>query len=158
MPQQSNPYRALARITSILLELDIPYQLAGGLAARSYGATRPLHDIDFYVPGKAMPVLEEHLKEYIDFGPDHYIDDQWDLIFMRINFEGQQIEFGDADRTHYFDTATQKWIKEKIDFSSSIIKSIGDIEVPVMPKHQLIEYKKRLNRKVDQLDIKEIQG
>lgn len=157
MSQPSEILDALKWITGILDRHEVPYQAAGGLAARCYGSTRPLHDIDLYVPGRAMPELEEELKEYIEFGPSHHKDNEWDLVFMRLNYNGRQIELGDADRTRYFDSGSGRWVDEKIDFESSRILEFQGIKLPVIPKRRLIEYKQRLDRKVDRLDLKEIQ-
>lgn len=138
--------------------MDISYQIAGGLAAKCYGSTRPLHDIDIYVPEMAIPKLEEELKEYIEFGPAHHKDEHWDLVFIKLNYKGQQIEFGDADNTRYFASQTNEWIQEEIDFTKSTDMEFEGIRLPVMPKQHLISYKQRLNRKVDQIDIKGIQN
>ena len=157
MNSKSDVYIALKWITDTLNLLDIPYQIVGGLAAKCYGSTRPLHDIDFYVPGKDISKLEEELTEYIEFGPEHYKDERWDLVFMKLSYNGQLVEFGDADNAKYFDSQSQRWIKEEINFSESNIIEFEGIELPVMPKKSLIQYKQRLNRKVDQIDIKEMQ-
>lgn len=156
--KKPNLHTVLLGINEILNRLDIPYQIAGGLAAKCYGSTRPLHDIDIYVSEEAIPKLEEELKTYIEFGPAHHKDEHWDLIFMKLNYNGWQIEFGDADHTRYFDSQTNRWIQKKIDFEESVEKEFEGIWLPVMPKHQLINYKQRLNRKVDQADIKEIRN
>lgn len=138
--------------------MDIPYQIVGGLAAKCYGSTRPLHDIDLYVPSKEISKLEEELIEYIEFGPEHHQDENWDLVFMELRYNDQQIEVGDADNTKYFDSLSQRWIKEEVNFSASNIIEFEGIELPVMPKKALVRYKQRLNRKVDRIDIKEMQN
>lgn len=149
--------RALEWITGILTRLDIPYQVTGGLAANLYGASRDIHDIDIYVPGEAMGKLEEELQTYIEFGPTHYTDRHWDLVFMSLDYSGQKIEFADADRVHYFDSENRRWVRKSIKFEKSETKEFHGIEVPVMPRDQLIDYKRRLNREVDRQDLSEIE-
>lgn len=158
MNKKTDIKTTLKWITNILNRLDIPYQIVGGLAAKCYGSTRPLHDIDFYVHGKEMSKLEEKLTKYIEFGPKQHQDENWDLIFMKLSYNGQQIEFGDADNTKYFDSQSQKWIKEEINFEESNLIEFEGIKLPVMPKQNLIEYKQRLNRQVDQIDIQEMEN
>ncbi|NGP75465.1 nucleotidyltransferase family protein [Balneolaceae bacterium YR4-1] len=157
MSEISNVYIALEWITSILNRLDIPYQVVGGLAAKCYGSTRPLHDIDIYVPTEGMDKLERELEDYLTFGPAHHQDKYWDLVFMKLSFNDQLIEIGDAGNTKYFDSLSQSWIKEVIHFEQSQIIEYEGIRLPVMPKQKLIAYKQRLNRKVDLIDIQEIQ-
>jgi hypothetical protein len=156
MNANHNLYDVLKWITGILDHLDIEYQVTGGLAAKCYGSSRPLHDIDLYVPEKAISKLQRKLENYIEFGPEHYRDELWDIIFMKLNYQGQQIEFADADSTRYFDSHSQQWVKEDVDFSKSVIMEYEGIMLPIMPKEKLIEYKQRLNRTVDQLDLEEI--
>ena len=158
MNKNSDFYIALKWITDILSRMDVPYQVVGGLAAKCYGSTRPLYDIDLYVPSKEISKLEEELTEYIEFGPGRHQDKNWDLVFMKLSYNDQQIEFGDADNNKYFDSQSQRWIKEEINFSESNIIEFEGIALPVMPKQALIEYKQRLNRKVDRIDINEMQN
>lgn len=75
---------------------------------------------------------------------------------MRLNNMNQQIELCDADTAKYFDSKANQWRKEKIDFSKSVKMELHGIRLPVMPKQNLIKYKNRLNREVDQIDIDEI--
>ena len=154
----SDSYFALKWITDILNRIDIPYQVVGGLAAKCYGSTRPLHDIDFYVPGKEISKLEEELTEYIEFGPERYQDENWDLVFMKLIYNGQNIEFGNADNTTYFDSQSQRWIKAEINFSESNMEEFEGMMLPVMPKQDLITYKQRLDRNVDRIDIMEMKN
>ena len=157
MNLKSEFHIAFKWIIDTLHSLDISYQVVGGLAAKFYGSTRPLHDIDFYVPHESFSKLEQELKEHIVFGPKLHQDENWDLVFMKLNYKNQLIEFGDADNTKYFNSDSQRWVKEKIDFAEPNVIEFEGIEVNVMPRQKLIQYKQRLNRKVDQIDIREIQ-
>lgn len=157
MTNRPDIQHTLAWITGILDRLEIPYQVAGGLAARCYGSERPLHDIDFYIPGSSFEKLQDKVSEYVEFGPRHYRDEHWDIIFMKLDYHGRQIEFGDADHTRYYDAHTEQWIREEVDFSASEMITCEGIELPVMPKQQLIDYKRRLNREVDRRDVNDIQ-
>ena len=158
MNKRSDSYKALKWLTDVLNCLDIPYQIVGGLAARCYGSTRPLHAIDQYVPGKDLLKLENELAEYIVYGPVHHQDEHWDLVFMKLSYKGQKIEIGDANNTNYFDSSSKRWIKEKINFLESNMLEIEGITLLIMPKQDLIKYKERLNRNVDRIDIEEMQN
>lgn len=56
--------RALAWITQTLRRHEVSYQVVGGLAARAYGAHRPLLDIDIYVPFDRAASLLEEVRPY----------------------------------------------------------------------------------------------
>lgn len=145
MDNNSPLHITLKWITDILNQLNIPYQVVGGLAAKCYGSTRPLHDIDFYVPSEGISKLEHELEDYLIFGPEHHQDENWDLVFMKLCYNGQQIEFGDADNTKYFDSQSQTWVREDINFKESNLVEFEGMELPVMPKQNLLAYKQRLN-------------
>lgn len=91
--------RALAWIVGALRRHGVPHQAVGGLAARAYGARRPLNDIDFYVPfNRAAGVLEE-VRPFVVWGPEHHAGDEWDLTYLKIDYHGQRIELGDSSTT-----------------------------------------------------------
>jgi hypothetical protein len=50
----------------------------------------------------------------------------------------------------------QVWREARIDFDLSVERSVAGVRVPVMPLEQLIDYKRRLDREVDRLDIAEL--
>jgi hypothetical protein len=152
----ANPEQALRWIVDILNWHEVPFQVVGGLAARAYGATRPLHDIDMYIPMHRFPDIHPDVADYVIWGPEHQKDEHWDLVYVKIDYEGQRIEMGDADNTQIYDAKTQTWIKQQIDFARSEMIEVYSTVVPVMPKHQLIEYKTMLAREVDDLDLSQI--
>ena len=63
---------ALIWITGILNSHHVPFQISRGLAARVYGATRPVADIDIDIPEEAFDLLKEDVAKFIIYGPEHY--------------------------------------------------------------------------------------
>ena len=144
---------ALLWIVKILNENNIPYQIEGGLAAIYYGSKRDLIDIDIFIPSFGFNKIHDKVKKYITFGPDFHAGTHWKLIYLKLKYHNQQIEICDADNAEYLDTTEGKWIKRNIDFSKSELGKLFDTKVCIIPKKDLIDYKKRLNRDVDKLDI-----
>jgi hypothetical protein len=149
--------RALRWITDIIQRHDIPYQACGGLAARAYGSTRPLVDIDFYAPLGRFDEIRPEVQATITRGPLYETGRYWDLTYVQMIYEGQKIEIGDSETTSIFDDAAQQWVKQVIDFDRSVYAELYGVRVPVMPKAQLIAYKSMLAREVDEVDIREMQ-
>ena len=147
---------ALGWIVDVLRCADVPYQVVGGLAARAYGARRPLVDLDFYVPTSRLVAVAAVTQTYVTRPPSHHRDEDWDLTFMKLEYEGQPIELGGADGARYFDRQAGLWREAGIRFDTSVEATIFGIRIPVMPLDQLIEYKLRLDRDVDRQDVAEI--
>lgn len=152
----ATPEQALRWIVDILDKHRVPFQIVGGLAAKAYGATRPLHDIDMYIPMRCFPDVFPDVADYVIWGPEHQKDEHWDLVYVKIEHDGQRIEMGDADNTRIYDVKTGNWIKQEIDFARSEMIEVYGVVVPVMPKQELIEYKTILSREVDDLDLSQI--
>jgi hypothetical protein len=148
---------ALIWITDILKELNVPFQIAGGLAARVYGAKRELDDIDIDIPEDKFDVVKERVAEFITFGPEHFVSDKWDLMLMTLRYHDQDIDLGGAYQTKIFDIFTQQWRLLETDLTKTEMKEIFGLLFPVIPCKDLIEYKKMLSREVDVIDIREIQ-
>ena len=147
---------ALSWIVRVLRRADVPFQAVGGLAARAHGATRPLVDLDFYVPTSRLDDVAILAADRATRPPSHHRDDHWDLTFMKLEYDGRPIELGGADGARYFDRRAGVWREAGIRFDASLDIEIFGIRVPVMPLEQLVEYKRRLDRDVDRQDIAEI--
>jgi hypothetical protein len=148
--------RALHWIVGLLEELEVPFQVAGGLAATAYGAKRPLVDLDFYVPTRSLPIVAEAAASRLVRAPKHHRDDDWDITFMALEKEEQRIELGGADGARYFDRRAGCWRDVEIDYEAAVRREVLGIEVPVMPRDQLIAYKRALDREVDREDLQEL--
>ena len=149
--------RALRWIVEILERRAIPYQACGGLAARAYGSTRELADIDLYMPMARFDAIRPEVEAAVTWGPAYETGARWDLTYVKMLYEGQKIEIGDSDTTLIFDEAEQQWVKQDIHFDQSVYVEVYGVRIPVMPKDQLITYKLMLAREVDLIDIEQME-
>jgi predicted nucleotidyltransferase len=150
------PTEALRWIVDILESNNVPYQIEGGLAAICYGSNRELADIDIFIPNSGFTRINEAVKPFNQFGPDYYIGTHWKLIYQVLNHNGQEIELCDADDAEYLDTKNNLWIKRDIDFGKAETMSVFGTKIKVISKSDLIEYKGKLGRNVDLIDIERI--
>ncbi len=147
---------ALMWIVDILDKHGIPYQVEGGLAANCYGSTRELVDIDVFIPSFGFDRISKDVNGYVDVGPVFHTGTHWRLVYQILNYRGQQIEICDAGKAKYLDTPNNTWIERDIDFTKAETIEIFGISTKVIPKDDLLEYKSRLNREVDIIDIEQI--
>jgi len=147
---------ALRWIVDILENNNVPYQIEGGLAAICYGASRDLADIDIFISNDGFAKIDEAVKNYVEFGPDYYESSHWRLVYQVLNYNDQQIEICNAGKAEYLDTKNNVWITRNIDFNKAETVSVFGIKIKVITKHDLIEYKGRLRREVDIIDIDQI--
>lgn len=149
--------QALKWIGGILREQCVPFQIVGGLAAHAFGGSRPVVDIDLYAPLAEHPELLQVLAAATVWGPQHYRDETWDLVFMKLDHGRVRIEIGDSSANpQYFDQIAQRWTNQRIDFTCSTQHTVFGVQVPVIPRQELIAYKEALNRDVDLIDIAQI--
>lgn len=148
---------SLIWITELLKSLDIPFQLAGGLAARAYGATRELYDIDIDIPEAKFELLHPHVNPYITYGPEIYADKNWHVLLMTLNHHNQIIDLGGAHKTKIRQSESDEWHLLNTDFSTVIEQEIFGLNLPIISRADLLSYKKVLSRPVDREDINEIQ-
>jgi hypothetical protein len=153
----SKEARALEWIVGLLRDLGVPFQTAGGLAARAYGGKRELADFDFYVPTGELGKVSAAVNDYLVRPPLHHQDQNWDITFMKIDYEGQKIELGGADDASFFNRSRGVWEPVTIDFDGSVACRVFDIEIPVMPFDELVAYKRALDREVDRRDLEEME-
>ncbi len=144
---------ALRWIVDILEGLLIPYQVSGGLAARAYGSSRLLHDIDIYIPSGELIHVARAVEDRITRPVTHDTGSHWDRTFFSLEYEDMPIEITAAENTRYFDAHDNKWKPACIDFDSSVNIRLFDILVPVMGFEQLSGSKWALSRDVDYADL-----
>ncbi len=145
---------ALKWIVGILKKYNVPFQIGGGFAAHVYGSPREIADIDIAIPEESFDIILPEIKEYLIFGPEHYMDKDWDLQLMTISYQGQEIDFAGAYQKKFFNHTKQEWIAFPSDFSTSEYREIYGVKIPLMARKKLIGYKKMLSREVDIEDLK----
>jgi hypothetical protein len=160
MPAQSEQKQqcALEWIVCEAKRHKLPYQVVGGLAALAHGGSRPLHDIDLYMPFGSPHWADfiVSISAYIVWGPKNVVDGQWNLTYLKINYFGQKIEIGDSADIKIQNGKSGGWVEQAIDYESSVFKSVLGCQINVMPIDQLVAYKAILGRDVDLQDIREL--
>lgn len=152
-----NTEKAFHWIVGLLKKHNIPFQISGGFAARVYGVNRELADIDIGIPDDRFEDILEEVKTYLIYGPEHYLDDEWDLKLMTLRYEGQKIDIAGRDNIKIFDKQQNEWVPAHRDLTISEDMEVYGVIVPVIPKEALIAYKKKIGREVDIEDIKQLE-
>lgn len=133
--------------------------VVGGLAARAHGATRPLADIDLYVPTGALATIANLVEPYVTRQPSRHVGDQWDIEFMQLEYAGQKIELGGADEVRIAPPDSHDWIPQHVDVGSAVRMETGlGISMPVMSRDDLVAYKRVLDRDVDRTDVASLES
>jgi hypothetical protein len=152
MKLRKNTIDALEWIVGILDKHKLAFQISGGLAVKVYGSKRKLVDIDIDIKDKDFVKIIKEVKKYAIFGPRRFKDKNWDLMLMTLNYRGQKIDI--CGKAKIYDKNNKKWIQLKP--VTSIYQKINGMYLPFTPKKDLIWYKNKLLRKVDILDIREL--
>ncbi|WP_461534933.1 hypothetical protein [Spongorhabdus nitratireducens] len=157
---QDNKQAALKWIVELLNRRNIPFAVCGGLAAISYGSTRPLNDIDLFVPAQYFQQAVEAGRAYISKPAQHYceVSEGWDLEYVQFIYRDVKIEIGSADHMKIYDRSVKEWVPLEVDFAEVSIRKVLGLEVSVLSKQALLDYKAILGREVDLLDIAAIKG
>ncbi len=77
---------------------------------------------------------------------------------MTLKYKGQEIDLCGRDNMKIFDYHKKKWIKLRRNFLQRTMKYLYGFKVPVESKNELLAYKKKLWRKVDRIDIGQIEN
>jgi hypothetical protein len=151
-----NTENAFKWIVGLLQENKIPFQLSGGFAARIYGSDRPLYDIDIEVPDRYFDKLLPHVKDYIIYGPQRYLDETFDLLLMTLKYEGQEIDISGCETDKLFNHDTNQWESCGTKFDDVVEKEFYGLIVPVIKWQDLVAYKEKIRRPTDLEDVKAI--
>ncbi len=150
-----NTQAAFHWIIDILERHKITYKISGGLAARVYGATRALADIDIEIDDADILKLVEDVQAFIIFGPARYKDENWELELMTLKYEGQEIDIAGAN-AKIFNQQTQSWENCSSDLSTVEMKEVFGRIVPVESEDSLLAYKTKIGRVVDIEDVHQL--
>ena len=142
--------KAVEWIIGILNKHNIPYQIAGGFAAKLYGSERKLHDID--IPDKDFPIILPEISQYIIYGPDRYVDGKWDCYLITLDYNGQEIDICGADTLRINNKARTEWLEWPTAFNT-LDMIVEGVLVKVLHPQELIKYKKELDGEHQEIDI-----
>lgn len=148
-----NTEEALRWIAGILEKYKIPFQITGGLAAKIYGSARPLNDIDIDISDSGFDKIFDDVKEYIIYGPAHYVDERWDCKLLTLKFAGLDIDISGGESMRICDVRTGEWKNMPTDFSQSVQKEVFGVDVPVISPKDLVAYKYMLAGEHQKEDI-----
>ena len=152
-----NTEEALKWIVGILHQENIPFQIAGGFAARLYGSDRPLYDIDIEIHDEDFGKLLAFVKEKIIYGPGRYKDETFELLLMTLQYDGQAIDISGCDSDMIFNQETKAWESCGTDITKAVEQEAYGVKIPIIAWQNLIAYKKKIRRPTDLEDIKNIQ-
>ncbi len=147
---------ALRWLKGLLDAEGVEYQIVGGLAATIHGGSREIADIDLYIHNSDANKVLAHVSQFISKPLTHYAEYGWDLEYFQLIYQNQKIEIGLSQNTKIQSALDGSWYQLEIHFSESVVKDYQGIELPVIPVHHLVEYKRILSRKVDLIDIEEL--
>ena len=143
-------------IINVLRKNKIPYRITGGFVARLYGSIRPLADIDIEIHDKDIEKILPHVKNYVLRGPLKYIGHQFNIYGLFLKYKGQEIDICGTDTQKIFNKPKNKWTQKIINLKKSVRKKVYGLSVKVVPLKDLIDYKKRISRKVDIEDVRQL--
>jgi hypothetical protein len=154
---QQKTIKALKWIVEILNRKNISYEISGGFAAKLYGSTRNLNDIDFDIPEENFMDILKEVRPYVIAGPEDINDGKWDMKIMTLNFCGQEIDIGGAYKARMSNKERTKWINIPADFSRNKKIEVEGLILNVISPEELIEYKKELDGEHQKEDVKAIE-
>ncbi|WP_227715919.1 MULTISPECIES: nucleotidyltransferase [unclassified Marinobacter] len=143
-------------IVRLLRDRSIPFLICGGLAAKGYGSERDLNDIDLFVPGEYFSSVVQAGHEFVSKAAAHRQEEGWDLTYVQFKYEGIKVEVGSAEGPRIYDAGSETWVPLSIDFSRYATVHLLGLELPLMLKDDLVQYKSALSRRVDIEDIRAI--
>lgn len=147
--------RVLGKLVQALNDAGIKYQITGGLAAITYGAKRPLQDIDIDVHREDMPRIPELFSKYITNHLHRFQDDNFDLDLINLNIDGVPVDISQTEDSYVFSKDVGK-TKMEPDLSRAVSVNYEGLNLLVQDKAELIRYKTLAGRDVDLIDIEQM--
>jgi len=150
---QANIKKAFQWIVDIIKTNGVPFYVSGGIAANVYGADRPIFDIDIEIPDQCFDKIFPLVKDFVIYGPRRYMDANFDILLMTLEYEGQRIDISGCTSDKLYDRDKGIWEFYGDKISNVIEKDVYGLKVPVINRQDLIEYKKKIKRPTDLEDV-----
>lgn len=93
------------------------------------------------------------LALHVVWGSARYLDGEWDLMLLTVNYAGCEIDLGGVTGAKIYDRTALCWVPLGSRLETAIRMKVLGVEVPVIAKDALIDYKSRLGRDVDLMDV-----
>lgn len=155
---QPDAVATLDWLADLLAARAIPWRITGGLAARSYGAERPLADIDVEVPDEAIAALQPDVAAFVVDPPYRHRSGPWDLLLCTLNHRGQVVDLCGGSTCKIYDRRAGAWREDLFHPGEVELREVFGRRVPVVPRARLLAYKRALGREVDVLDVQMIEA
>ncbi len=149
---------ALSWLVTLLDRHAVPYQIVGGLAAHAYGATRPVVDVDLYMPFNQAQAILAEIQPFIVRQPLPHHSDSWDLVYLALEYADVYVEIGDSSTyPRFYNRIDGRWEDQRLDYDASVTAKVFGVALKVMPREELVRYKRMLDREVDHADLAEME-
>lgn len=156
--EDESPAAALRWACDLLGARAIPFQVTGDAAAAAYGATRPVRCVELFITAEHVPALLRAAGQHVVDPPWRRRDEAWDRVALSLARDGARIDVCVVEAARFKEAATGKWRAAAVDPAASVIRTIRGVEAPVMPRAQLLDLKRRLDREVDRRDVRDVAG
>lgn len=147
---------ALRWVRRVLDGSGIPFQLAGDAAAAAHGAARPVRRLELFIAAEHAPALLRAAAEQVIDPPWRRRDDAWDRVALSLSYGGVVIDVCLVEAARFRETATGEWRDAAIDPAASVVRKVLAVDAPVMPRGQLLDQKRRIDREIDRRDVRDI--
>jgi hypothetical protein len=149
--------KAFHWILEIIERNEIPYKISGGFAARVHGVDRELADIDIEMPEEYLKIVQNETSKYI-ISPLHmFIDENWKILLMTLNYEGQEIDMCSTE-AQIFNQKTKTWEQGNGNLENFVEAEVYGENIKIDSIQSLISYKTKLGREVDIEDVKQLKS
>ena len=148
--------KAVKWIAKLLYKHKIKFHFHGGLASYAYGSKLRCNDIDLDMNLSNMNNLYLIAKYHVIEKPWTGTSSNkiWKGCIMQLEYLGIKIDVADAKNTKMFNKKTDRYERFPANINLPTIKKIFGLNVPVMPKKNLINFKSKLRFPNDLIDLK----
>lgn len=133
---------------------NVKFRIWWWFAVNLYWWNRPTADIDIDLFEEDIIKILPEIKEYITFWFWNYTDEEWDLNMVTLNYNWQEVDLCWIENVKIFNRNNWKFEELHTDLSELNYIVFQWLNLPVMKKEELIEYKSKVLRNVDIEDLK----